>query len=510
MKSERQPMRSVWHSLLWKEWHEHKWKLAALMMVSFIVVATHYSNSYNAQTMGVAVFGLLVPYCVLAGTFLGMSTAGRESGRKTLTFLQSLPVPMWRPGIAKLSMAILTAVLPVIALGAFCMWWISGEGMADMFSFEGQVWRATDWVAITTIVSVLGVTSLLLWMAAAGANQSDEIRAGAVGFLVISFVWLVIAYIVYQGEKRHLQTVHEVAEVLIAAAPGGVGSTTIMWRIQSGNYLLLLATGLIGHGCVLAWYLRRFGRVVSRPSRTDGNVSSIVTNKNQQLGPPMRSQFTATAWKQIRETGPLSLMAVGGVLVLATAFYLINDRQMGARGFGEVLAGLTLTVGFLVTLVTGIGVFFEDLKPGVDDFWRSRPMNFSLWFGVKFVVGVLTLVVAFGTLFLFAYWLTDASLFVRESQPLVVVGTFVGIFLLIYTLAMATYCLLRQPIYAAVLTFGLLFGGIFVVSWLDQYHRLLRGTEMHWSIVLALMLFIQVYATAWAWQAVRSDWGWKG
>jgi len=501
-------MRTIWHSLLWKEWHEHKWKLAALMA---ILVTAQFVFGYSDLDLSMlrGMLPTLLFYCVLAGTFLGMSTAGGESGRKTLPFLQSLPAPMWQPGITKLMIAILTAVLPVLVLAAvFYGWWTlqNWPGKAEL-QFEGRLWSVTDLVAIGTLGATLGVSSLVLWMAAAGLNRCDEIRAGAVGFLTLCIIWFAFAYCYNQAEKRHLQTVQHGIEILFAAAPGGVWSVGPNTRFQSSMYLPFIFSAVIGHGCVLAWYLRRFGRVVAKPARTEGNVSPLALSKNQQLGPPRRSQLTAIAWKQARETAPLALVAVGGIFVMATVVYLYSYRLMIATEFGEVLGGATLGMAFFVTIVAGIGVFLEDLKPRVEDFWRSRPIHLTLWFGVKFVVGIAVLAAAFAAMLLLAYWLTDGGPLRREPHPLVEVGYVSWVFLLIYTLSMATYCIVRQPLYAAVLTIGLFVAGINVLGWFS-YHFF--QNPFHWAVSAALMLLLQAIVTTLAWLAVRYNLGYKG
>ena len=30
-------MRTVWHSLVWKEWHEHKWKLVIFVLLALLL-----------------------------------------------------------------------------------------------------------------------------------------------------------------------------------------------------------------------------------------------------------------------------------------------------------------------------------------------------------------------------------------------------------------------------------------------------------------------------------------
>ncbi|NOY42321.1 MAG: hypothetical protein GXP26_10860 [Planctomycetes bacterium] len=505
-----QPMRSVWHSLLWKEWHEHKWKLAALTAVS--VGALIAFDLVAPDSLLSALIGIPTAFCILAGTFLGMSTAGGESGRKTLPFLQSLPIPMWQPGAVKLSMAAVTAILPLLVfIVVFWVWWTFlwffsiDISQAGIHRFHYHPWGIPNWLAATAAGSALGVSSLLLWMAAMGSNRSDEVRSGAIGFLIICMVWFVLASGLELAEKWHLPTLKYGVKVLFAAAPGGVAFVGIDKQLE--NHFVwwphfLAAT--LGHGCLLAWYLRRFGKVVPGSSRSDGKTLALAGAKYQHLAPPMRSRLTAIAWKQVRETGPLVLMAIGSIFLMTTLAYLFNDRRVSIHEVGQTLSGITMSVGFFVALVAGIGVFLEDLKPRVDDFWRSRPVNYLLWFGVKFVVGAVILITTFGLLMLLAHWLIDRSFLRNAMHPILTAGFFGLVFLLIYTLSMATYCVLRQPLYAAVLTIGLLMGGWIAFLWIC--HDFFGDSLLSWQTALVLLLLSQVAATVLAWQAVKRNW----
>ncbi len=42
-------MRTVWQSLVWKEWHEHKWQLAALAAVLSSIAMAAILLESNAQ-----------------------------------------------------------------------------------------------------------------------------------------------------------------------------------------------------------------------------------------------------------------------------------------------------------------------------------------------------------------------------------------------------------------------------------------------------------------------------
>ena len=72
-----------------------------------------------------------------------------------------------------------------------------------------------------------------------------------------------------------------------------------------------------------------------------------------------------------------------------------------------------------------------------------------------------------------------------------------------YSLAMMYQCLVRQPIYAVVLTLATLWLGVFVLSLIDvkpQVEIAKAATGMILSLVVVVGL---------AWKTVKHDWGWK-
>ena len=157
--------------------------------------------------------------------------------------------------------------------------------------------------------------------------------------------------------------------------------------------------------------------------------------------------------------GPLTLMAAAAILMITFLIFWLNPSIHVQESRGEVLASLTLGVGFLVTVVAGQGVFLEDLKPKVSLFWRSRPINTTQWFFVKFFTGLTVLVVTFGALLLVAYFSDTGRLQINSEHFGAQVASMALISVLIYTISMASYCLGRQPIISVVAALGILFFG---------------------------------------------------
>lgn len=509
-------MNSVWLSLLWKEWCEFRWKLAALT-VSFVVgqailmsLFTHdpWPDVWGAisQSMGFC----LIVYVVLAGAFIGMSVAAGENSNRTMRFTQALPLPIWKAALAKILIGTMTVVIPIaVVVGLVAIFvnfvWDSPANFNELANLGNRrhPWGIHDFFLSRGAASILGVISLLLWVAACGVNRADEVRAGAVAFLVSATLWFVTFYFT----EENIFIWHDVQsrnffETLSVALPAGPAfSANFGYRPLDKSIPLLAVIAFASHALVLTFFLRRYGRTTGR---SYGGEKQFLADWFRFRGSakPFRSQSMAIIWKQVRELGPIALLAVGGILAFMGFAYMTGDRvRWSVHDWGSILGGVTLMVGFFVTVVSGIGMIYEDYSRGLPNFWRSRPMNLHQWFFLKYFTGILVLVVAFVPLILTASWLQDWR-DVTEGD----VTMFALLFLGFYTGSLAAFALVRQPIYAVVLTIaGIWFipGVLLVISRIPgwnrneaQMMRFLIATQ----IVLALIL---------AWQAVVRDWGWK-
>lgn len=515
MSTKLKPMRSVWHSLLWKEWHEHKWHVLGLSVLMVLFPFLFYwQGDLNQQ---VATFGgTLLCYGLLAGLFTGMVTAARENQRRTMPFLQALPVRLTHPAATKLLLSILTICFPIVAFAGIEYAHLQTSQLSageldillDWSSRSGPfVFNESQSLAIflakLTLMSCLFTASLLIWMAAVGVNRSDEIRAGVMGFLVIVCVWLAFGLALDRADRSGLPTVESAMAVVGAAIPGGSGMIGSLHRVGGfGNYWVYVLVAVGAHSLLIARYLRTFGQKTMRPARTSGD--GHMSENSGWLLPPRRSQLSAIVWKQLSETGPLVVLAAPAVLAIAGVVYLLNRDNGFSTKYSEVLAGTALGVGYLVTVVAGMGVFLEDVKPNVGIFWRSRPVNATTWFFVKFFTGLAVLLVCFGLLFALAYFLPGGDGLLDSQQPGLQIGVFALVFLLTYTLSMASYCMGKHPIVAVMATIGMMYGGAFASS--VVVNRVIGHWEM--ELAIGLILLAQVVAMVIAWGAVRNNWGW--
>jgi hypothetical protein len=501
-------MQSVWLSLLWKEWCEFRWKLVALtasFVVGQAILASIIANDPWTNVARVLVQSTqvcLVVYAVLAGAFVGMSVSAGENSNRTMRFTQALPIPMWQAAAVRILVGAFTVVVPILCV-MFFVWafatYLSGDQLSVVSNFFQHSWIASNFFADRTLSTILGISSLLLWVSACGVNRSDEVRAGAIAFLACTVLWGVWIAAMTKTQDVELRSV---LNAMTVALPGGPAfGAEFSFTGSPRNYPLLGIIAVGSHVLLLGHFVVQYGRSTVK-AYTGGKQFISDWFRFRGTAKPFRSQSMAIIWKQVRELGPLALMAVGGILAVMAFTYVADDpRRWTRQDWNNLLGGLTLTVAAFVTLVSGIGMIYEDYSRGLPNFWRSRPINLHMWFFLKYITGILVLVVAFVPLLLIAGkgrgWNMDT-----KSD----VVMFVLIYFALYTCSIASYALVRQPIYAVVLTIA----GIWFVPGILLAVSQIPGWNFNDERTMQFLFgFMVVLATILAWQAVVRDWGWK-
>src|SRR4051812_37935685 len=195
-------MRSIWQSLAWKEWNEHKWKLVSILGVMWCLMACVVfigglsERRVVAESFHVSVILGGIPMAV----FVGVSIAAGEQSRGTLPFLQAFPVPMWRVALHKLGFALVSLIIPILLSGLAV---VASRFLLPLLGFHVDlstpmetfnarpVW-SRSWFIDVAFVASLVASSLVIWSAACGINRRDEVSAGAVALVVMVTWWLVL------------------------------------------------------------------------------------------------------------------------------------------------------------------------------------------------------------------------------------------------------------------------------------------------------------------------------
>lgn len=522
-------MRTIRHSLAWKEWHEHKWKLAAATAVLLVTTAIVMivSEKDRFQVVG----GFLLVGTVPMAVFVGLGAAANERSRGTLQFLQALPVKLGHVALMKCVMGLATVLVAIIlTVLSIYLWRIAFDVLGVHYqdaldelrvAKRGQgpfTWGSWH-LAIT--VSYIGIAaSLFIWAAAWGVNRADEISAGAVALTVMVGWWVLLAagWSVLLMGSTGVETAR-LRAVGVGSAPLGflvvhsIAERDALWSISLG-----LLSAAIVHGLLVAKYVWQFGRAGDSVIRSP-RAAMVDLIRSEWLAPPRRWPLTATAWKQLRESGPIVLAGLAGIVGIV-AMLSISQRVRGQgtiipSPLGTMYFQVAIVFGFMIALVVGIGVALNDLGPRLNTFWRSRPIHPSAWFWCKYITGLAIVLAAIYVPIVLVAALTDPSTFTSATNANIL--ALPAAHLAIFAAAVATTCLVRHAVYAAILSIGLLYLGLVAVWLAIAGARLLGWLETpsdgldHLSDgqVAIGMLFNFVVCTLLAWLAMRYDWGRK-
>lgn len=494
---------AIWAVLIWKEWCEHRWKILAMSVVGLSILLPIWWTMKLFEGSGTALAYLMMA-APLSALFLGMGIAAGEQATGTIDFARRLPTESWRLALVKLVMAIVAILVPL----SFALL-VAPEHLFGLMP-----------------VLILVGTSLVLWFAVLGMNRPDEISAAAFGVAGAVLVWALFAIGCYQYKaacERHPDALivsegdgvlldewrHDfqtVASVIAGALPGGILIKAPDGPSDRISWLWFLAAYATTH-VPLAWrWLTRYG---TSPPRSSAQTRA-TTDTRAWLAAPLSSPTAAILWKQLRETLPVALAALALAVAWSLAVVLSNTlgdgstREQIAKGAVFFMA-FTGVCSFLASVVAGVGLFLEDLRPGVHTFWRSRPIPPGRWFWLKYAAGLACLASVFGGVMAIAAVVAwSAGERYHELSDLAGYAQGVLGFWVVYSGAACATCLVRQPIYAAILGVG--FPCILYGLTATVLVKLGLSDATSVTTLLIVVGLAGIAATLLAWQAVRRDW----
>lgn len=163
--------------LLWKEWHEQRWKLGfgSIVLCAFVLIGLRArivpDQSIVVATCGMGV--LLLPILSASGLIPA------ERGQGTLVGLLALPVARWKLLTAKTIPGMMLCVIPLLAAAAVSVLIAGGREMSNAATVE--IYGRT----------ALTGTSLFLWMLALTAYSPNEGRGAALAIGVLVCWWII-------------------------------------------------------------------------------------------------------------------------------------------------------------------------------------------------------------------------------------------------------------------------------------------------------------------------------
>lgn len=500
-------MSAAFRTLLWKDWNERRSLLAigSGLLLLFLGHGIAYEVEYRSRTIVASYFNLCQMFGWLGAILLAMSTSNGERTRHTLQFSTALPISLARVAWSRLIVSWACLALPILG-GAMLIAPLLATGVFEQAELRlpgdstnplpllSRPSLATGpallFLATVTLLAVLNALYHVTLVSLIGtALRSEEVVgfSGAILALLLMSLGTIRSSLTRNGPSH-------VADWIGAVIPG---SLAISWGygdwdgcqytdLELAPWLAgpLLVNGLLTVllGALFAW---RYGRrgVTSRADssaprqRFRPRLPSLVPNRLATFGPT-----GALVWLSVRQS--LALCLTG--LIMAAHIAAISLSEPAVPGTMDALLGslpqATWIVGLLWGVMVAAALFGAELKPGLEHFWRSRPITPATWFWVKYLGGLTVLILTLDVLpSLLAMTVTyrpvsgGASWAYTACMPL--------LHALLYSLAVAFICRWRRAMPAAI-------AALLAFTILDQ---LLQSIPV-WPRVSTLDVFNNLYA----------------
>ncbi len=166
--------------LLWKEWTEHRWKMALgcvlLMGLAWIGLRTRVIPDEGIYAICIIIGAGLMPL------FVAMGVTGTDQSENSLGFLLSLPVSSARVFKAKLLVATLVVLVPLLGSLVVCLLLSAGREFRVALLLWG--YGVGIWFGL----------QLLIWTVAFGIRARSETGVATAGLLVV-FFWALYMFV---------------------------------------------------------------------------------------------------------------------------------------------------------------------------------------------------------------------------------------------------------------------------------------------------------------------------
>jgi hypothetical protein len=156
-------------------------------------------------------------------------------------------------------------------------------------------------------------------------------------------------------------------------------------------------------------------------------------------------------WRQVWVLGAAGLAAVLGLAMLSLAVASGDPRHGDSARYASMLYLWSIGVGSVWAIVVAAPLFSAELEPKLVAFWRSRPIDPSDWFRIKYLTGALTLLIFIDLPAVLLGQPLDAS---KAESTIAYVACVPALHLAVYSLAVLCACLVRHTIYAGILAMG--------------------------------------------------------
>jgi len=169
----------MWRSLVWKEWHEQRWKLAfgCVLLMGFTAVGLHSRMTEDSTILALAgYFGVLI-----LPLFTSMSLVAAERSENSINTLLSLPARTSVIFSAKMVIGILVTAVPLI-----------GSAVISLLMAGEREYLTSQIIQYYTLM-LMAAAFAFVWVAVFSLRQPTEARAGLAGIAVIGVWFMVIS-----------------------------------------------------------------------------------------------------------------------------------------------------------------------------------------------------------------------------------------------------------------------------------------------------------------------------
>jgi ABC-type transport system involved in multi-copper enzyme maturation permease subunit len=220
----------MFRSLVWKEWHEQRWRLwfgvALLATFTAIGLRTRIMPDEQIAAFTIIVGGMFFPLMVA----MGLIAPERHEG--TIVRLLALPVPAWKVLAAKAVIGAAVCAAPMVASALIAL------------AVAGN--RELSWGELVGIYGMAITVAIMMfsWMTAAAARQPSEARAGLAGVGVVVAWCLLMALgstvrTETTSEARFVEWIATFSPFGIVALKGGPIPAAGVIAIQGCSLVLL-------------------------------------------------------------------------------------------------------------------------------------------------------------------------------------------------------------------------------------------------------------------------------
>jgi hypothetical protein len=496
-------MKSKLQKLIWQEWRQRRTQLAVCLLVMVSGTAYCIAGQWwlGFRNPADSFFVTAFTYGVLMPIFLAMRTSLGESTDRTRSFSDGLPISARQRGWIRLAGGAAVLVLPIV-VGALLLSVVFGSagGMA-WYGAAGAAWSAT---CLYLLLSLLGTT------------LRAESHLGYCG-AALAVLWFLAVNL---GEYFRLGGYSEIADWIGAVAPQSCVESLDRWQHGSfdGRSIFREAFGPLLVNTVIqivlaAMFVRRYSRRL--PASAAEPARKTVRRFSRR--PRLSTRERALAWLAWRQSVPMCLPGLAIAFLLAA---MDMDMGFGSQGrflqrYFDSLPRSMAVIGIPWAVVVGAGIFSPEIDWRIGEFWRTRPISALRLFGVKFVAGLLAVLLVLDGSVIAATWFSPHWGQGHNSMSWRYIACFVPLHATMFAVAVAWTCLVRQAVLGGMAAFATLMLTEMALSWspvTENFSPAIAYDHLHngaidfthgYPVVIAELILTLVASILIGWLALR-------